>query len=681
MLIHIYNKNIEKIGVLGEESSIIYNRRYDKVDTFQIHTDITKSKLDILREDNLIRLDHDNTLALISYSEKESKNNGTEIIVVKGKEASNLLSRRIIWGRYYENNTTPYHIKELIERYAINPSDSKRKIDNLEFRFDESIIHSGYEKIRIQRTNTNLLEAIQNLCETEGLGFKTVLENNKIVFLLYKGEDKSTNQAKNNPVIFSKSRDNVLEQRHVKDVDNYKNVALVAGQGEGEDRVTTLVGDENATGWDRFETFIDARDLDFEGEEDLTLEEYIELLKNRGNSKIKEFEKINSFEAEISPFSNLEYRKDFKVGDIVEVTDEEWKVTINTRILEVTEVYEDSDDLRVVFGSSIPTIHDRLEKVEQEQSKDFGTINGHGTSEPGLPGKDGVGLNYKWDNTKLGIKREDETSFDYMDLKGPQGDVGPKGEQGIQGIQGPKGDTGPQGLKGDKGEQGTQGPPGKDGTDAHVTKDKIVKELGYTPVDSKELTSHISDDLNPHSVTKAQIGLGNVDNTSDANKPVSVATQKALDTKANKADMTASLELKANKTELPTKLSELANDTKFITLAEVPKTDLTQINSDISTLKTAKADKIFVTEELNKKANKTSIPTKVSQLENDEGYLKQKDIENLGGGDMTKDVYDTNKNGIIDISESVVIEDNGKKFQAKYVMKNGKLNLEVVKEL
>lgn len=34
--------------------------------------------------------------------------------------------------------------------------------------------------------------------------------------------------------------------------------------------------------------------------------------------------------------------------------------------------------------------------------------------------------------------------------------------------------------------------------------------------------------------TKAQIGLGNVDNTSDANKPISTATQTALDAKAAK---------------------------------------------------------------------------------------------------------------------------------------------------
>jgi len=47
------------------------------------------------------------------------------------------------------------------------------------------------------------------------------------------------------------------------------------------------------------------------------------------------------------------------------------------------------------------------------------------------------------------------------------------------------------------------------------------------------LTSHTSNTSNPHSVTKAQVGLGNADNTSDANKPVSTATQTALNAKQN----------------------------------------------------------------------------------------------------------------------------------------------------
>ena len=47
---------------------------------------------------------------------------------------------------------------------------------------------------------------------------------------------------------------------------------------------------------------------------------------------------------------------------------------------------------------------------------------------------------------------------------------------------------------------------------------------------NESLTAHKSDTNNPHKVTKSQVGLGNVDNTSDLNKPVSTATQEALDT-------------------------------------------------------------------------------------------------------------------------------------------------------
>lgn len=45
---------------------------------------------------------------------------------------------------------------------------------------------------------------------------------------------------------------------------------------------------------------------------------------------------------------------------------------------------------------------------------------------------------------------------------------------------------------------------------------------------SASLTSHINDTDNPHSVNKEDIGLGNVDNTSDMDKPVSTAQQAAI---------------------------------------------------------------------------------------------------------------------------------------------------------
>ena len=51
------------------------------------------------------------------------------------------------------------------------------------------------------------------------------------------------------------------------------------------------------------------------------------------------------------------------------------------------------------------------------------------------------------------------------------------------------------------------------------------------------LLVHINDLNNPHQVTAMQVGLNNVDNTSDVNKPISTATQAALNLKANQTSL------------------------------------------------------------------------------------------------------------------------------------------------
>ena len=52
--------------------------------------------------------------------------------------------------------------------------------------------------------------------------------------------------------------------------------------------------------------------------------------------------------------------------------------------------------------------------------------------------------------------------------------------------------------------------------------------------------AHIADITNPHSVTKTQVGLGNVDNTSDIDKPISTSQQNALGLKYDKSGGTIS---------------------------------------------------------------------------------------------------------------------------------------------
>ena len=52
---------------------------------------------------------------------------------------------------------------------------------------------------------------------------------------------------------------------------------------------------------------------------------------------------------------------------------------------------------------------------------------------------------------------------------------------------------------------------------------------GTVSTNEAALNTHTSSTSNPHNVTKEQLGLGEVDNTSDVNKPVSTAQQEAID--------------------------------------------------------------------------------------------------------------------------------------------------------
>ena len=68
-----------------------------------------------------------------------------------------------------------------------------------------------------------------------------------------------------------------------------------------------------------------------------------------------------------------------------------------------------------------------------------------------------------------------------------------------------------------------------EGTDLFTFNGSAAKTVNITPAGigaatTSALSTHTSNTSNPHSVTKSQIGLGNVDNTADANKSVKYAT-------------------------------------------------------------------------------------------------------------------------------------------------------------
>lgn len=68
---------------------------------------------------------------------------------------------------------------------------------------------------------------------------------------------------------------------------------------------------------------------------------------------------------------------------------------------------------------------------------------------------------------------------------------------------------------------------------AAINSGATTTNIGQIATNTSTISGHIADKNNPHQVTKSQVGLGNVDNTSDVNKPVSTAQQTALNGKAN----------------------------------------------------------------------------------------------------------------------------------------------------
>ena len=90
----------------------------------------------------------------------------------------------------------------------------------------------------------------------------------------------------------------------------------------------------------------------------------------------------------------------------------------------------------------------------------------------------------------------------------------------------------------------------------------ILNYYGATLSKHSELT--LDDGTNPHGTTKSDIGLSNVDNTSDIDKPISTATQTALDLKEKVANKATDLSSPDN-TKYPTTLA-VVNETKKATI-------------------------------------------------------------------------------------------------------------------
>lgn len=333
------------IGLIDTFESAIFNIQYFSKNDFQITVAGTPENISLLQMDRLLCRGDDmseNEYHNVMRIEGLQLNFDSEkgwILTVTGKGLKNILSRRIVWGQTTTTGSVETAIRKVITENVINPSDSSRKINN--FAMDAA---QGFpETADIQLLGENIADWLEATCQTYGYGWDVYIKNSKYTFKLYKGADRSYDQNVNDPVVFSPDYDNLLSSTYTYNKEDYKNAALIGGEGEGINKRTASIG--TASGLERSETYIDGSSVSSNGQI-ITVEQYTAMLENYGQEQLSGNAFTTKFDGEIDPNGMYKLNQDYFLGDIVQI-DNNNGISAVTRIVEI--IYsEDENGISVI---------------------------------------------------------------------------------------------------------------------------------------------------------------------------------------------------------------------------------------------------------------------------------------------------------------------------------------------
>ena len=321
MELFVLNADFESIAVIDTYESMIWTDRYNAYGDFEIYFAMDESLLEYIKEDYYLWLKESDHSMIIEDIKIDADTEEGNRLIVTGRSLESILERRIIWGQRIFSGNLQNAIQTMLNENIISPSVADRKIANFIFvpSTDSKITSLTIDN---QYTGDDLYTVIKGLCEENNIGFKIVLtDDNQFAFSLYAGADRSYDQTENPYVVFSPNFENIINSNYVSSKAGYRNVTLVAGEGEGASRKTTVVG--SASGLDRRELFTDARDISSDTEDGtLSDAEYIAQLRTKGLKNLADHMITTAFEGEVEVTRLFKYGEDFFIGDIVQIANE-----------------------------------------------------------------------------------------------------------------------------------------------------------------------------------------------------------------------------------------------------------------------------------------------------------------------------------------------------------------------
>lgn len=332
-LLHVFTPDFERLGLLDTYISLVWEEEYQGRGALMIVCSDIPENIRLLQEGNMLWQRGKQTAMIIKYVKKESADS---LITVHGYTALNYLNQRIIYPTLtiYNvetgmRNAVSQHLRAF-PRIAVAASKGFPEIFDTQFTGDE------------------VLDALKVLGVESEIGYQMEFDydNALHVFSPYKGRDLTIGD---DLMLFKEEFGSLQGMTIVDDNTIFKNVAYVAGAGEGAARKVIIVG--TATGRNRYEMFVDAKDLQPDEEKGETAESpaYIQLLTARGIEKLNQQIRVQTFIAAVD-YSG--FRTLFDLGDIVTCSSTKYGVTLNTRITGFKEVTErNMTTLSLTFGN------------------------------------------------------------------------------------------------------------------------------------------------------------------------------------------------------------------------------------------------------------------------------------------------------------------------------------------
>lgn len=325
------------IAIVDNYESLIWTDRYRECGDFEIYVGVTPYFIDLFKQERYIEITESDHLMIIESVEIKSDSINGNHMIITGRSLESILDRRIVWQQTNLDGDFQNGVEYILNSNIISPAIADRRIDNFVFvrNTDENI-----ERLTLQAqyTGDNIYDIIKNLCTQVDVGYGIVLnEAHQFVMSFYRGVDRSYDQFNRPYVVFSPKFENIINTDYSESYKTYKNVTLVAGEGEGYERKTFVVGNE--TGLTRRENFTDARDISTKagsGDDEyiIPIEEYNQLLKQRGEEDLAEKVIDKKFEGKVEASKMFVYGKDFFLGDIIQIVNE-YGIEGKARIIEI----------------------------------------------------------------------------------------------------------------------------------------------------------------------------------------------------------------------------------------------------------------------------------------------------------------------------------------------------------